>query len=234
MFSQLAGSLTSIELLYTLFAQCAELSKIKPYDIRAMTSQGGVKSTEMVCVKDNLSSIVEGTHTHAISLVLHCSCTHTEITFPPVVENEAVYQQPVIQLAHLQLWTHRHTHTECYTLHNSLVSKCFPLLRERIFLSYAVFNYFYMYFHKNNPACAILNVSQFLFFYFIIRNKIKIDTKGSALGFSFILLILFSLFSCYKCKCRQVPQTTVDNIWQQQYSKAAKGGQTITMLRIKK
>lgn len=67
-----------------------------------MTSRGGVKSTEMVCVKDNLSSIVEGTHTHAVSLVLRRSRAHTEITFPPVVENEAVYQQPVIQIAHLQ------------------------------------------------------------------------------------------------------------------------------------
>ena len=111
MFSQLAGGLASIELLYTLFAQCAETSKIKPYDIRAVTSQGGVKSTETVCVKDNLSSIVEGTHTHAISLVLHRSRTHTEITFPPVVENEAVYQQPVIQIAHLQLQPQTHTHT---------------------------------------------------------------------------------------------------------------------------
>lgn len=110
MFSQLAGSLTSIELQYTLFTECAELSKIKPYDIRAMTSQGGVKSTEMVCVKDNLSSIVEGTHTHSISLILHRSCTHTEITFPPAVENEAVYQQPVIQIAHLQPHTHTRTH----------------------------------------------------------------------------------------------------------------------------
>ena len=76
-----------------------------------MTSRGGVKSTEMVCVKDNLSSIVEGTHTHAVSLVLRRSRTHTEITFPPVVENEAVYQQPVIQIAHLQPHTHTHTHT---------------------------------------------------------------------------------------------------------------------------
>lgn len=106
MFSQLAGGFTSIELLYTLFPQCAERSKIKPNDIRAMTSRGGVKSTEMVCVKDNLSSIVEGTHTHGISLILHGSHTHTEITFPPVLENEAVYQQPVIQIAHLQPRTH--------------------------------------------------------------------------------------------------------------------------------
>lgn len=71
-----------------------------------MTSQGGVTSTEIVCVKDNLSSIVEGTHTHSFLLVLHRSRTHTEITFPPVVENEAVYQQPVIQIAHLQPQTH--------------------------------------------------------------------------------------------------------------------------------
>lgn len=110
MFSQLAGSLTSIELPHTLFAQCAKLSKIKPHDIRVMTSQGGVKSTEMVCVKDNLSTIVEETHTHSISLVLHCSHTHTEITFPPVMENETVYQQPVIQIAHLQPLTHTRTH----------------------------------------------------------------------------------------------------------------------------
>lgn len=110
MFSQLPGSLTSIELLYTLFVQCAKLSKIKPYDIRAMTSRGGVKSKEMVCVKDNLSSIVEGTHTHCIPPVLHRSRTHTEITFPPAVENEAVYQQPVIQIAHLQPQTHTYTH----------------------------------------------------------------------------------------------------------------------------
>lgn len=111
MFCQLASRLASIQLLHTLFARCAKLSKIKPYDIRAITSQGGVKSTKIVCVKDNLSSIVEWTHTHAFSLVLHRSCTHTEITFPPVVENEAVYQQPVIQIAHLQPQTHTHTHT---------------------------------------------------------------------------------------------------------------------------
>lgn len=122
MFSQLAGGLASIELLHTLFAQCAELSKIKPYDIRAMTSQGGVKSTEMVCVKDNLSSIVEGAHTHAIALVVHCSRTHTAITFPPVVENEAVHQQPVIQIAHLQQQHHRHTHTLTITQQSGLVS----------------------------------------------------------------------------------------------------------------
>lgn len=116
MFSQLAGGLPSIELLYTLFAQCAKLSKIKPYDIRGMTSQGGVKSTEMVCVKDNLSSIVEHTHTpsHSFSIAL----THTAITFPPVVENEAVYQQPVIQIAHLQ--PHTHTYTLTVALHTSL------------------------------------------------------------------------------------------------------------------
>lgn len=76
MFSQLVGTLTSIELVLTMFAQCAELSKIKPCDIRAVTSQGGVKSTEMACVKDNLSSIVEGTHTHSITHVLHRSRTH--------------------------------------------------------------------------------------------------------------------------------------------------------------
>lgn len=122
MFSQLAGGLTSIELLQTLFAQCAELSKIKPNDIRAMTSQGGVKPTEMVCVKDNLSSIVEGAHTHAIALVLHCSRTHTEITFPPVVENEAVYQQPVIRIAHLQHRRRAHTHTHTITQQSGLVS----------------------------------------------------------------------------------------------------------------
>lgn len=164
MFSQLAGGLTSIELLYTLFAQCAKLSKIKPYDIRAMTSQGGVKSTEMVCVKDNLSSIVEGTHTHAVSLVLHRSRTHTEITFPPVVENEAVYQQPVIQIAHLQPRTHTHTQ-----LHNSLVSKCFPSQEKDVFLNYAVFIYFNMHLHKITPYCVILNiyinVCRFLLYY---------------------------------------------------------------------
>lgn len=73
-----------------------------------MTSQGGVKSTEIVCVKDNLSSIVRRTHTHCVLAVLRRSGTHTEITFPPVVENEAVYQQPVIQIAHLQPRTHMH------------------------------------------------------------------------------------------------------------------------------
>lgn len=92
-----------------IHSDCAKLSKIKLYDIRDMNSQGGVKSTETVCVKDNLSSIVENTHahTHFSSLVLHHSGTHTEITFPPAVENEVVYQQPVIQIAHLQ--THTHT-----------------------------------------------------------------------------------------------------------------------------
>jgi len=135
MFSQLAGSV--IELLYTMFAQCANGSKIKPYDIRDMTSQGWVKSTEMACVKDNLSCIVVETHTHSISLVLHSSRTHTKITFPPVVENEVVHQQPVIQRAHLQPATHTHTRALSLCAHLSSLS-AFPLKRNA-FLKYALF-----------------------------------------------------------------------------------------------
>lgn len=95
-----------------------------------MTSQGGVKSTETVCVKDNLSCIVEGKHTHAFSLVLHRLRIHTEITFSPVVETEAVYQQPVIQIAHLQPHTHAHTQ-----LHNRLVTKCLSSQENYMYVS---------------------------------------------------------------------------------------------------
>lgn len=175
MFCQLAGRLASIELLHTLFARCAKLSKIKPYDIRAMTSQGGVKSTEIVCVKDNLSSIVEGTHTHAFSLVLHRSCTHTEITFPPVVENEAVYQQPVIQIAHLQPQTHTYTVTQQAGFQWSL--NAFQV--NYAFLNFAVFIYFNIICTRHCVLLDIyLSVCWFLLCY---KTKIKIDTQSSVL-----------------------------------------------------
>lgn len=49
------------------------------------------------------------------------ACAHTTaITFSPVAETEAVYQQPVIQTAHLQPHTHTRARLHSYTTDWSL------------------------------------------------------------------------------------------------------------------
>lgn len=87
-----------------------------------MTSKGGVKSAETVCVKDNLSSIVDKKKVHVFSNAVG----YAEITFPPVVETEAVHQQPVIQTAHLQPCAH--THTLSLNLCNTALYSCLYLI----------------------------------------------------------------------------------------------------------
>lgn len=76
----------------------------------------GVKSTEVTRVKDNLSSIVRQTHMRTRTRARD-SHSHTEITFPRVAENEPVYQQPLMNSAHLQ----KHAHTKSKNMSGPLL-----------------------------------------------------------------------------------------------------------------